>query len=136
MEPFRLQCGQDRLYAVGHGRHRRIDSKLRLQGWFVGLRNTGEIWNLTGPRTLVEAFGVARFAFGERGIHEDLQEFPLAHQPANELPVVTEWRNKRGEHHKSRVEHQFRRFADATNILHPVAFRESQVSVETMPNVI
>src|SRR6266853_821668 len=136
MEPLRLQCGQDRLYALGHGRQRRIDSKLRLQRRLVGMRNAGKIGNLTGPRALVEALGVARFADGQRGIDEHLQEFPLAHQSANQAPVLTERRNEGGDHHQPRVQHQVRRFADATNILYPVGFRESQVSVETVPDVV
>src|SRR6266571_2979831 len=36
-ESLYLQCGQDRLYALGHGRQRGVDSKLRLKRRLVGM---------------------------------------------------------------------------------------------------
>src|SRR6266702_1184925 len=91
MEPFRLQCGQDRLHAVGHCRDRRVYPKIRLCRLLVGLRNAGEAGNLPRACPLVEAFGVACFANGKRGVHKHFQELALLEQLANELPFVTEW---------------------------------------------
>src|SRR5206468_2768441 len=136
METPRFQGGQDRVHALGHGRARGVYAELGPQRRLVGLRDTGKIGDLTHARSLVKPFWVARFAYRERGFDKYLQEFALAQQIANELPFIAEWRNERSDHDQSGVEHQLCRFTDATDILHAVGFRETQIAAKAMSNVI
>src|SRR5215470_18368597 len=128
MNALGLECHQDRLHAVANARRRGVYSKLGIRRRLVWLRYAGEIGNPAVPRGLVQTLGVARLAHGERGIQKDLQEFSLAHELPSSLAIAAERRNESRDHEDARVEHEFGRFSDATDILDAVCLGKCQVA--------
>ncbi len=102
----------------------------------VGLIDAGEILDLAGKRALVEALGVARDAFIERGIDENLDELALRQQLAHHAPLGAERRDERAQHDEAGVGHQLGDFADAADVLDAVALGEAQVAVETVADIV
>src|SRR3546814_14868505 len=76
---------------------------------------------------------VAPFAFLERGIDEDLDEFVGADQLARHQAFAAERRDESGQHDQSGIDEEFRHLGDAADILDPVGIVKTEIAAETVP---
>src|SRR5712671_3768879 len=108
-----FQIINDMRHAFGHGLFVRMDFKLRLLRRLVRRADAGKVFNLTGPRFLVEPLRVTLFADLHRSIDVDFHKITFVHQRASQSPIVPVWTDKRSQHQHPRIHHQPGDFADA-----------------------
>ena len=80
----------DVLGGFGDGEVGGVEVDFRGVRWLVGGGDAGEALDLAGPRTFVEALGVAGFADFEGGVDEDLDEVAGVDAAAHEVAVGSE----------------------------------------------
>ena len=113
-----------------------IESELRRLGRFIWLIDTGEVLDLAGQRSLVQALRIAGDNRFQRRLNEDLQELAFRRSVTSQPSFGSEWRDERAEHDEAGVCHQPRHFADAPNVLDPIGGGEAQILVEAVTNVV
>src|SRR4029077_5677643 len=85
-----------------------------------------------------EILGITRLAHFERRINKHLDKLRIAFERnfARTAAIHSVRRNKRSDDHRAGISHQFRHFAYAANVLHPVAWREPEIRVQAVSDVV
>ena len=110
--------------------------QLRIFGNFIRPIYAYEVLDLAGDRAAIQAFRIARDAFGQRRIDEDLYEFAIIEQFAHHVALCMKRRDERAQHDQSGLGHQFGDLANTANVLDPVRVCKAEILVQAMPHVV
>src|ERR1700736_3481925 len=97
---------------------------------------TGKILQLAAARLAIEALDVPPFGLGERRVHEDLDELVSGQEGARAPALRPEGRDERYEDDEARIHHEPGDLGHAPDVLHPVLFREPQVLVQAVADIV
>ena len=113
-----------------------VEHQLRRFRRLVGRIDAGEIGNAAGARLGVQALDVALLAHFQRRIDEHLDELAGREQVAGHPSFAAERRDERDQHDQAGIDHQFRNFGDAADVLDAVLVAEAKVVVQAMADVV
>src|SRR5437868_1240951 len=105
---------------------------------FVRRVDASEFTDLASPRLLVEILRIPRFANFQRRINEHFDKLSVAFQrnlsrAAAMHPIRG---NERRDHYSAGIRHELGHFAYAANVFHPVVWRESEIGIQSVPDVV
>src|SRR5262245_55874667 len=109
----------------------RIDSKLRLQRFFVGVIDAGEVLQLTGASFLVEAFWVTGLTSSERRVHMDFNERKVAlhMQGAGCVAILPVGADEAGHGDDATICKELGNLADAADVFFTVGSGKTKVLI-------
>jgi hypothetical protein len=114
----------------------RVDVQLRIARRFVRIVDAGEVFDLPGPRFLIESLRIARLSGSERNIDMHFDELAVGEQRAHSIAIGAIRADKRGHDDRAGGGKQFGEFADATNVLRTIFSAESEVLVQSVSDIV
>src|SRR5690554_5620551 len=125
-----------RLHTLLHRHGRCVQTNFRALRSLVGRGDASEVFDLTCPRFLIQAFRVPVFAGVQGGIHEHLDKLAGGEQVAYQAAVAGEGADEGAENNQAGIGKQLAHLANAADIFYPVVVGETQVLAQAMAHVV
>ena len=130
------QFAKDQLDCLVGGSGHGLDADFRVFGFFIGRIDASEVFEFAAASLFVESLGIASFGLGQRGIHENFDEFTLGDEVAGHAPFGAKRGDERHHHDEPSIDHQAHDFRHPADVFHTVGIGETQIAAESVPDVV
>ena len=113
-----------------------INAELRRFRGFIWRTDAGEVGNLSSAGATIKPLGIARFADGQRRIHEHFDELSRREAFARHAALAAIGADETHQHDQACIHHQTRYFGDAADVFHAILLGEAKVAVEAVAHVV